>query len=75
MSIQFTTDGSVTRGGFAGTYTCGPPDVTAGPSCEDVLEELSGPGACADAIASGYTCAQVMLFACCGLLAAASPMC
>ena len=40
MSIEFTTDSSVTMGGFAGTYTCGPPE-NAGPTCTDTLEQVT----------------------------------
>eukprot|EP01050_Picozoa_sp_SAG11_P000724 SAG11_NODE_25_length_23789_cov_23.813592_6_plen_693_part_00 len=53
MTIQFTSDGSVTNAGFAGSYSCSAPH---GPTCEDVLEELNGAGACAQFIQRGDSC-------------------
>jgi len=54
MTVQFTTDGSVARGGFSAEYTCG---AATGGTCVDHIEELSGANACERYMASGYTCA------------------
>ena len=57
MTIEFSTDGSVTGVGFEGSYSCGRP---SGPqqTCTDTIEELNGRGACASFLAQGFSCAQ-----------------
>ena len=57
MTIEFTTDGSVTGVGFEGSYACGRPS-TATTTCTDTMEELNGRGACDGFLAQGFSCAQ-----------------
>ena len=54
MTVHFTTDRSIGRGGFAAEYSCQAP--TDGGDCVDHIEELAGPGACAQYFDAGYTC-------------------
>jgi len=57
MTIEFSTDGSVTGVGFEGSYACGSPSH-ATTTCTDTMEELNGRGACDGFLAQGFSCAQ-----------------
>ena len=57
MTIEFSTDGSVTGVGFEGSYACGTPR-TATTTCTDTIEELNGRGACTAFLGQGFSCAQ-----------------
>lgn len=57
MTIEFSTDGSVTGVGFEGSYACGSPSH-ATTTCTDTMEELNGRGACEGFLAQGFSCAQ-----------------
>ena len=54
LTIVFTSDESAGADGFEGSYTCGTPRARpggGGGACEDQIEVLNGPGACAQMIA------------------------
>lgn len=56
MRIRFSSDGSVSGNGFGGAYSCGPSHGDAG--CVDHIDQLSGPHACRQYLATGAkTCA------------------
>jgi hypothetical protein len=57
MTIEFSTDGSVTGVGFEGSYACGAPS-TATTTCTDTMDELNGRGACEGFLGQGFSCAQ-----------------
>ena len=54
MTIGFTTDGSVTHGGFSAEYSCEQPQ---GPGCVDRLDELM-PNSCPMYLTQGHTCGE-----------------
>jgi hypothetical protein len=58
MTIEFSTDGSVTGVGFEGSYACGSPPNPGATTCTDTMEELNGRGACAGFLGQGFSCAQ-----------------